>query len=114
MQDYLNRQLTQYGVRILGANIPDVQLPDQYQQHLATRERVAKELAAYEREWALTRKQRTDTLLIEIERSKKDRDARFIEVKEARNHACQDVARMLEETEAQRVRLGIETCGRQP
>src|SRR5215217_4510492 len=114
MQEYLNRQLTQYGVRILGANIPDVQLPDQYQQHLATRERVAKELTAYEREWELTRKQRTDTLLMEIERSKKDRDARFIEVKEARNHACQDVARMLEETEAQRVRLGIETCGRQP
>jgi regulator of protease activity HflC (stomatin/prohibitin superfamily) len=116
MQDYLNRQLTQYGVRILGANIPDVQLPDQYQQHLATRERVAKELAAYEREWALTRKQRIDTLLMEIERSKKDRDARLIEVKEARNRACQDVARMLEEkeTEAQRVRLGIETCGRQP
>jgi len=116
MQDYLNRQLTQYGVRILGANIPDVQLPDQYQQHLATRERVAKELAAYEREWALTRKQRIDTLLMEIERSKKDRDVRLIEVKEARNRACQDVARMLEEkeTEAQRVRLGIETCGRQP
>ena len=93
-----------------------MQLPDQYQQHLATRERVAKELAAYEREWALTRKQRIDTLLMEIERSKKDRDARLIEVKEARNRACQDVARMLEEkeTEAQRVRLGIETCGRQP
>src|SRR5215203_3175978 len=114
MQDYLNRQLTQYGVRILGANIPDVQLPDQYQQHLATRERVAKELAAYEREWELTRKQRIDTLLMEIERSKKDRDARLIEVKEARNRARQDVARMLEEqeTEAQRVRLEIETRGR--
>ena len=114
MQDYLNRQLTQYGVRILGANIPDVQLPDQYQQHLATRERVAKELAAYEREWAPTRKQRIDTLLMEIERSKKDRDARLIEVKEARNRARQDVARMLEEqeTEAQRVRLEIETRGR--
>ncbi|HET7272220.1 MAG TPA: SPFH domain-containing protein, partial [Rubrobacter sp.] len=114
MQEYLNRQLTQYGVRILGANIPDVQLPDQYQQHLATRERVAKELAAYEREWELTRKQRIDTLLMEIERSKKDRDARLIEVKEARNRARQDVARMLEEqeTEAQRVRLEIETRGR--
>jgi regulator of protease activity HflC (stomatin/prohibitin superfamily) len=81
MQDYLNRQLAHYGVRILGANIPDVQLPDQYQQHLATRERVAKELAAYEREWELTRKQRIDTLLMDIERSKKDRDARLIEVK---------------------------------
>jgi regulator of protease activity HflC (stomatin/prohibitin superfamily) len=70
MQEYLNRQLSHYGVRILGANIPDVQLPDQYQQHLATRERVAKELAAYEREWELTRKQRIDTLLLDIERSK--------------------------------------------
>src|ERR671916_385838 len=110
----LSRQLTQYGVRILGANIPDVQLPDQYQQHLATRERVAKELAAYEREWELTRKRRIDTLLMEIERSKKERDARLIEVKEARNKARQDVARMLEEkeTEAQRVRLEIETRGR--
>ena len=63
---------TRYGVRIIGANIPDVQLPDQYQQHLATRERVAKELSAYEREWELTRKQRIDTLLMEIERTKKD------------------------------------------
>ncbi|MDQ3568538.1 MAG: SPFH domain-containing protein [Actinomycetota bacterium] len=114
MQNYLNRQLARYGVRILGANIPDVQLPDQYQQHLATRERVAKELAAYEREWELTRKRRIDTLLMEIERSKKERDARLIEVKEARNRARQDVARMLEEkeTEAQRVRLDIETRGR--
>ena len=75
MQDYLNRQLERYGVSILGANIPDVQLPDQYQQHLATRERVAKELAAYEREWELTRKRRIDRLLMEIERSKKERDA---------------------------------------
>lgn len=114
MQEQLNRQLTGYGVRILGANIPDVQLPDQYQEHLATRERVAKELAAYEREWELTRKQRIDTLLMEIERAKKERDARLIEVKEARNRARQDVARMLEEkeTEAQRVRLEIETRGR--
>ena len=114
MQDYLNRQLERYGVRILGANIPDVQLPDQYQQHLATRERVAKELAAYEREWELTRKRRIDRLLMEIERSKKERDARLIEVKEARNKARQDVAQMLEEkeTEAQRVRLEIETRGR--
>ena len=114
MQDYLNRQLERYGVHILGANIPDVQLPDQYQQHLATRERVAKELAAYEREWELTRKRRIDRLLMEIERSKKERDARLIEVKEARNKAREDVARMLEEkeTEAQRVRLEIETRGR--
>src|ERR687893_531795 len=114
MQEYLNRQLSQYGVRILGANIPDVQLPDQYQQHLATRERVAKEMAAYEREWELTRKRRIDTLLMEIERAKKERDARLVEVREARNRARQDVARMLEEkeTEAQRVRLEIETRGR--
>jgi regulator of protease activity HflC (stomatin/prohibitin superfamily) len=114
MQEYLNRQLESYGVSILGANIPDVQLPDQYQQHLATRERVAKELAAYEREWELTRKRRIDTVLMEIERSKKERDARLIEVNEARNKARQDVARMLEEreTEAQRVRLEIETRGR--
>ncbi len=114
MQDYLNRQLETYGVRILGANIPDVQLPNQYQQHLATRERVAKELNAYEREWELTRKRRIDTVLMEIERSKKERDARLIEVNEARNKARQDVARMLEEreTEAQRVRLEIETRGR--
>lgn len=114
MQEYLNRQLESYGVRILGANIPDVQLPDQYQQHLATRERVAKELAAYEREWELTRKRRIDRVLMEIERAKKERDARLIEVNEARNKARQDVARMLEEreTEAQRVRLEIETRGR--
>jgi regulator of protease activity HflC (stomatin/prohibitin superfamily) len=114
MQEYLNRQLARYGVRILGANIPDVQLPDQYQQHLATRERVAKEMSAYEREWELTRKRRIDTLLMEIERAKKERDARLVEVREARNRARQDVARMLEEkeTEAQRVRLEIETRGR--
>src|ERR687889_666838 len=75
---------------------------------------VLERLAAYEREWELTRKQRIDTLLLEIERSKKDRAARLIEVKEARNRARQDVARMLEEqeTEAQRVRLEIETRGR--
>lgn len=114
MQDHLNRQLESYGVRILGANIPDVQLPDQYQEHLATRERVAKELSAYEREWELTRKRRIDRVLMEIERSKKERDARLIEVNEARNKARQDVARMLEEreTEAQRVRQEIETRGR--
>jgi regulator of protease activity HflC (stomatin/prohibitin superfamily) len=114
MQETLNRQLTRYGVRILGANIPDVRLPDQYQKHLATRERVAKELGAYEREWELVRKQRIDTTLMEIERAKKDRDARLVEVKEARNKARQDVARTLEEkeTEAQRVRLEIETRGR--
>src|SRR5690606_23067386 len=106
MQDALNRQLGRYGVRVTGANIPDVQLPDQYQQHLATREKVAKELQAYEREWELTRKRRIDTLLMEIERAKKTRDARVVEVKAAHNTARKDVARMLEEqeTEAQRVR----------
>src|SRR5699024_64787 len=114
MQETLNRQLSQYGVQILGANIPDVQLPDQYQQNLATRERVAKELAAYEREWELTRKRRTDNLLMEIERAKKTRDAKLVEVEAARNRARQDVARMLEEqeTEAQRTRWDIEARGR--
>ncbi|MGP3915307.1 SPFH domain-containing protein [Nonomuraea sp. NBC_00507] len=114
MQDALNRQLGRYGVRITGANIPDVQLPDQYQQHLATREKVAKELSAYEREWELTRKRRIDTLLMEIERSKKTRDARVVEVKAAHNNARKNVARMLEEqeTEAQRVTWEIEARGR--
>lgn len=114
MQKELNRLLTRYGVQIIGANIPDVQLPDQYQQHLATRERISKELAAYEREWELIRKQRTDALDIEIERARKERDARLIEVKTAMNRARQDVARMLQdkETEAQRVRWEIEAKGR--
>jgi regulator of protease activity HflC (stomatin/prohibitin superfamily) len=114
MRENLNRQLERYGVRILGANIPDVQLLDQYQQHLATRERVSKELAAYEREWELIRKQRIDTLLMEIEKAKKERDARLVEVNAARNKARQDVARMLEEreTEAQKVKMEIETKGR--
>lgn len=114
MQEYLNRQLESYGVRILGSNIPDVQLPDQYQQHLATREQIAKETAAYEREWDLTRKRRINTHLMDMEKSKKERDARLIEVEEARNKARQDVARTLEEkeTEAQRVRMEIETRGR--
>lgn len=114
MQEYLNRQMAHYGVRIIGANIPDVQLPDQYQQHLATRERVAKELVAYEREWELIRKQRGDMLLMEIERAKKERDARLIEVKAAMNKAREDVAQTLQEreTEAQRIRLEIEVQGR--
>ncbi|MDP9861961.1 MULTISPECIES: SPFH domain-containing protein [Streptosporangium] len=114
MQELLTRQLGRYGVRITGANIPDVQLPDQYQQHLATREKVAKELSAFEREWELTRKRRIDTLLMEIERAKKTRDARIVEVRAAANTARKDVARMLEEheTEAQRVRWEIEAKGR--
>lgn len=114
MQQSLNRLLARYGVRITGANIPDVQLPEQYQQHLATRERVAKELDAYAREWELLRKQRTDSLLIEIERAKKVSDARLVEVKAAINKAREDVARTLQqkETEAQRVRGEIEARGR--
>ncbi|MBB4933112.1 regulator of protease activity HflC (stomatin/prohibitin superfamily) [Lipingzhangella halophila] len=114
MQQLLNRQLRRYGVTIMGCNIPDVQLPSQYQQHLATRERVAKELVAYEQEWELTRKRRIDTLLMDIERSKKTRDAKIVEVNAALNKARKDVAQMLEEqeTEAQRVRFEIETRGR--
>ncbi|MDS1271268.1 SPFH domain-containing protein [Lipingzhangella sp. LS1_29] len=114
MQELLNRQLSRYGVRIMGCNIPDVRLPDQYQQHLATRERVAKELSAYEQEWELTRKRRIDTLLMDIERSKKTRDAKIVEVSAALNKARKDVAQALEEqeTEAQRVRHEIEAKGR--
>ena len=114
MQELLNRQLSRYGVQIMGCNIPDVQLPDQYQQHLSTRERVAKEMVAYEQEWELIRKRRIDTLLMDIERSKKTRDAKIVEVNAALNRARQDVAQMLEEqeTEAQRVRYEIETRGR--
>ena len=114
MQELLNRQLTRYGVQIMGCNIPDVQLPDQYREHLSTRERVAKELVAYEKEWELTRKRRVDTLLMEIERSKKVRDAKIVEVNAALNKARKDVAQMLEEreTEAQQVRYEIETQAR--
>ncbi len=114
MQDYLNRLMKRYGVRIIGANIPDVQLPDQYQQHLATRERVEKELSAYAREWELIRKQRLDSLLMEIERAKKERDARLVEVKTALNQAREDVAKVLQESEtaAQKVRWEIEARGR--
>lgn len=114
MQDLLNRQLAPYGVQIIGCNIPDVQLPEEYREHLSTRERVAKELVAYEKEWELTRKRRVDTLLLEIERSKKVRDAKIVEVKAALNKARQDVAQMLEEreTEAQKIRYEIETGAR--
>jgi regulator of protease activity HflC (stomatin/prohibitin superfamily) len=113
MQEYLNRLMERYGVRIVGANIPDVQLPEQYQDNLATRERVAKELNAYEKEWELRRKQRIDTLLLEIERAKKERDARLIEVNEAVNKAREDVAQMLQEreTDAEKIRLEIEAKG---
>jgi regulator of protease activity HflC (stomatin/prohibitin superfamily) len=114
MQQDLNQQMERYGVRILGANIPDVQLPDQYRENLATRERVAKEQVAYEKEWELIRKRRKDTILMEIERAKKERDEKIIAVKEAFNKARQEVAQMLQEreTEAERVRLEIEAAGR--
>ncbi|OEU90468.1 peptidase [Streptomyces abyssalis] len=114
MQELLNRQLARYGVRITGSNIPDVQLPAQYQQHLATRERVAKERTAYDQEWGLTRKRRIDSLQMDIERAKKVRDARIVEVKAALNKAREDVAQLLEEqeTNAQKVRFEIETRGR--
>ncbi|WP_267244831.1 SPFH domain-containing protein [Streptomyces sp. PR69] len=114
MQELLNRQLSRYGVRVTGSNIPDVQLPAQYQQHLATRERIAKERTAYEQEWGLTRKRRIDSLGMDIERAKKVRDARIVEVKAALNRAREEVAQLLEqqETNAQRVRFEIETRGR--
>lgn len=114
MQEYLNRRMKPYGVVITGANIPDVQLMDQYQQNLATRERVAKELGAYEKEWELTRKQRIDSLLMEIERAKKERDARVVEARAAINKAREDVAMMLQEREleAEKVRWDIEAKGR--
>ncbi len=114
MQEYLNRRMEAYGVRVTGANIPDVQLPDQYQQNLATRERVAKELAAYEKQWELTRRQRIDTLLMEIERAKKERDARMVEARAAVNKAREDIAQMLQEQEleAEKIRWDIEARGR--
>jgi regulator of protease activity HflC (stomatin/prohibitin superfamily) len=113
MQTYLNRQMERYGVQITGANIPDVQLPDQYRENLATQERVAKELVAYEKEWELVRKRRQDILLMEIERAKKERDEKLIMVNEAMNKAREDVARMLQEqeTEAEKIRLEIEAEG---
>jgi regulator of protease activity HflC (stomatin/prohibitin superfamily) len=114
MQEYLNRQMDRYGVKIIGANIPDVQLPDQYRENLATHERVAKELVAYEKEWDLTRKRRTDTILMEIERAKKERDEKIIAVREALNKAREQVAQMLQEreAEAEKIRLEIEAKGR--
>ncbi len=114
MQESLNRQLKRYGVRITGANIPDVQLPQQYQDNLSTREKVSKELAAYEKEWELIRKRRQDALLLEIERAKKERDAKLIAVQEAVNKAREDVAEMLQKKEAiaEKIRLEIEAEGR--
>ena len=114
MQESLNRQLKRYGVRITGANIPDVQLPQQYQDNLSTREKVSKELAAYEKEWELIRKRRQDALLLEIERAKKERSAKLIAVQEAINKAREDVAEMLQKKEAiaEKIRLEIEAEGR--
>lgn len=114
MREQLNRQMSRYGVKITGANIPDVQLPNQYQQNLSTRERVAKELVAYEKEWELVRKRRQDTLLLEIERAKKERDEKHIAVQEAINKARESVAQMLQEreAEAEKIRLEIEAEGR--
>ncbi len=114
MQTYLNKQMERYGVRIIGANIPDVQLPDQYRENLATRERISKELVAYEKEWELTKKRRTDTILMEIERAKKERDEKIIAVKESLNKAREQVAKMLQqrEAEAEKIRLEIEAKGR--
>ncbi|MBK8901430.1 MAG: SPFH domain-containing protein [Anaerolineaceae bacterium] len=114
MREQLNRQMSRYGVKITGANIPDVQLPNQYQQNLSTRERVAKELVAYEKEWELVRKRRQDTLLLEIERAKKERDEKRIAVQEAINKARESVAQMLQqrEAEAEKIRLEIEAEGR--
>jgi regulator of protease activity HflC (stomatin/prohibitin superfamily) len=106
--------MSRYGVKITGANIPDVQLPNQYQQNLSTRERVAKELVAYEKEWELVRKRRQDALLLQIERAKKERDEKHIAVQEAINKARESVAQMLQEreAEAEKIRLGIEAEGR--
>ena len=114
MQRILNNMMERYGVTITGANIPDVQLPDQYRDNLATQERIAKELSSYEKEWDLIRKQRKDRLELEIEKSLKERDARKIAVNEAVNKARQDVALMLQEkeTEAEKIRLDIEAAGK--
>lgn len=114
MQALLNRQMQMYGVRITGANIPDVQLPTQYQDNLSTRERVSKELVAYEKEWELIRKRRNDALLLQIERARKERDEKLIAVQEAVNLAKENVAQMLQEreAEAEKIRLEIEAEGR--
>jgi regulator of protease activity HflC (stomatin/prohibitin superfamily) len=114
MREQLNKQMSRYGVKITGANIPDVQLPNQYRQNLSTRERVAKELVAYEKEWELIRKRRQDILLLQIERAKKERDEKLIAVQEAKNKARESVAQMLQhrEAEAEKIRLEIEAEGR--
>ncbi len=114
MRAQLNKQMSRYGVKITGANIPDVQLPNQYRENLSTRERVAKELVAYEKEWELVRKRRQDILLLQIERAKKEQDEKLIAVQEAINKARESVAQMLQqrEAEAEKIRLEIEAEGR--
>jgi regulator of protease activity HflC (stomatin/prohibitin superfamily) len=113
MQRQLNEMMKRYGVRITGANIPDVQLPEQYQSNLATRERVAKEQISYEKEWDLLRKRRKDALELEIEQARKERDSFKVAVREAINKARQDVALMLQEkeAEAEKIKLQIEAQG---
>lgn len=113
MQRQLNEMMKRYGVRITGANIPDVQLPDQYQNDIATRERVDKEKDAYEKEWDLLRKRRKDALELEIEQALKERDSFKVAVREAINKARQDVALMLQEkeAEAEKIKLQIEAQG---
>jgi len=73
-----------------------------------------KRATAYEKEWELLRKRRTDTILMEIERAKKERDEKLIAVREAGNKAREDVAQMLQEreAEAEKIRLDIEAKGR--
>src|SRR5690606_10250139 len=83
MQHLLDRQLTQSGVQIIGGKIPDARLAQDCRGHLATRERVAKELVAYEKEWDTARKRRVDTVHMEIERSNKVRGAKIVEVNAA-------------------------------
>jgi vacuolar-type H+-ATPase subunit H len=60
------------------------------------------------------RKRRTDTILMEIERAKKERDEKIIAVREALNKAREQVAQMLQEreAEAEKIRLEIEAKGR--
>ena len=113
MRKVLNQKMENYGVEIIGANIPDVQLPDQYRENLATRERVAKELSAYEKEWDLTRKRRADSISMQIERAKKERDEKLIAVREAVNKAREEVADMLQkrQADAEKIRLEIEAEG---
>ncbi|MEU8661246.1 SPFH domain-containing protein [Actinoplanes philippinensis] len=114
--DQLNQQFRP-AVELPNANITHAEPSDRkYRVDLAAPEmvRVAKESAAYEQEWGLTRKRRIDQLQMDIERAKKVRDARIVEVKASLNKAREQVAQLLEEqeTNAQRVRFEIETRGR--